>query len=66
MTTIVREGELCLHLTGTDFSESVRDPELAACRDMWTRTLPSEAPDVYRAEFLPMTSSAGLSMANAV
>ena len=34
LTTIVREGELCLHLTGTDFSESVRDPELAACRDM--------------------------------
>ncbi len=52
LTTIVREGELCLHLTGTDFSEPVRDAELAACQDMWTRTLPSEAPDVYRAEFL--------------
>ena len=52
LTTVVRDGVLCLHLTGTDFSEPVTDPALVACRDLWSRTIPSEAPEVYRAEYL--------------
>jgi DNA repair ATPase/ATPase family protein associated with various cellular activities (AAA) len=52
LTLVAREGELCLHLTGTDFYEPASDPALEAARDLWDQPLPSESNDVYRGEFL--------------
>ncbi|MGV9311100.1 DNA repair ATPase [Streptomyces sp. NPDC003691] len=39
-------------LTGTDWRGPVDDPEFAAARDCWGRSLPSESPEVCRAEYL--------------
>ncbi|WP_426404796.1 DNA repair ATPase [Streptomyces sp. R-07] len=43
---------LALALTGTDYRAPVTDPAFAATRPLWGRTLPSESPEVYRAEHL--------------
>ncbi len=49
------EGEMALHLTGTDFYEPIDDPAFVATRDYWAQTLISEDPTVYRAEYLAAT-----------
>lgn len=48
----VRDDTLCVHLSGTDYTEPVADDRLAGLRPFWGLALPSESPDVYRAEFL--------------
>ncbi|MFJ3781841.1 DNA repair ATPase [Streptomyces sp. NPDC090093] len=51
--TLVPYGDtLALALTGTDHRTPVTDPDFAATRPFWDRTLPSESPAVYRAEHL--------------
>ncbi|MFE5729520.1 DNA repair ATPase [Streptomyces sp. NPDC056528] len=51
--TLVPYGDtLALALTGTDYRAPVTDPDFAATRPYWDRTLPSESPAVYRAEHL--------------
>ncbi|MHA4776960.1 DNA repair ATPase [Streptomyces sp. MSC1_001] len=51
--TLVPYGDtLALALTGTDYRVPVNDPEFAATRPFWDRTLPSESPEVYRSEHL--------------
>jgi hypothetical protein len=52
LTTVLRNGELCLHLTGTQFFEALRQDELVAARDLWSQELISETNEIYRAEFL--------------
>jgi hypothetical protein len=52
LTTIVREGEMLLHLSGTRFFEPIDDAELNAARDVWDQEVVSENPDVYRGEYL--------------
>ncbi len=52
LTTVLRGGELCLHLTGTQFFEPLVNDELIAARDLWNQELVSENSDVYRGEFL--------------
>ena len=52
LTTVVREDRMCLHLTGTDYYESVHNSELEATRDVWSMEVLSENRDVYRAEYL--------------
>ncbi|QDT06614.1 ATPase involved in DNA repair [Rubripirellula lacrimiformis] len=52
LTTVLRGGEMCLHLTGTQFFEPLRDPDLKAAQDLWNQELISENSDVYRAEYL--------------
>ncbi len=52
LTVVPREGGLSLHLTGTDFFESISDPALASTREYWDQHLVSETPEVYRAEYL--------------
>ncbi|TWU18061.1 DNA repair ATPase [Allorhodopirellula heiligendammensis] len=54
LTTVYRGGDLCLHLTGTQFFEPMSDPRLDAARELWDQPLISENRDVYRAEFLAM------------
>ncbi|MFJ9670847.1 DNA repair ATPase [Streptomyces sp. NPDC101221] len=51
--TLVPDGDgLAFALTGTDYRSPVTDPDFAATRAHWDRTLPSESPEVYRAEHL--------------
>ncbi|WP_333753384.1 DNA repair ATPase, partial [Streptomyces sp. IBSBF 2394] len=51
--TLVPDGDgLAFALTGTDYRSPVTDPDFAATRTHWGRTLPSESPGVYRAEHL--------------
>ncbi len=55
LTTVVREGELQLHLTGTQFYQPLHDEALEQSRDLWQQLLPSESNELYRAEFLAST-----------
>jgi hypothetical protein len=51
--TLVPHGDgLAFAVTGTDYRAPVTDPEFAATRPHWDRLLPSESPEVYRAEHL--------------
>ncbi|AVV45142.1 DNA repair ATPase [Streptomyces sp. P3] len=51
--TLVPHGDtLAFALTGTDYRSPVTDPDFAATRLYWDRPLPSESPEVYRAEHL--------------
>lgn len=52
LTIIPRDGELNIHLTGTNYYEPVRNPELLALRDYWGMMQESETEQIYRAEFL--------------
>ncbi len=52
LTSVVRDGELALHLTGTQFYQRLHDDALEQSRDLWTQLLPSESSEIYRAEFL--------------
>ncbi|MEM6471286.1 MAG: DNA repair ATPase, partial [Planctomycetota bacterium] len=52
LTTVLRGGELCLHLTGTQYFRAMEDESLAAARDLWNQELISENRTVYRGEYL--------------
>lgn len=52
LVLVPREGRMQIHLTGTDFFETLEDPELEKNQDLWDQTLPSETNAVYRGEFL--------------
>ncbi|MFE9628988.1 DNA repair ATPase [Streptomyces sp. NPDC006527] len=51
--TLVPHGDtLAFALTGTDYRSPVTDPDFTDTRPYWDRPLPSESPEVYRAEHL--------------
>ncbi|MEU7381415.1 MULTISPECIES: DNA repair ATPase [unclassified Streptomyces] len=51
--TLVPHGDgLAFALSGTDYRAPVTDPAFADTRPYWDRRLPSESPEVYRAEHL--------------
>ncbi|NOQ12951.1 MAG: AAA family ATPase [Methyloprofundus sp.] len=52
LTIIPRDGELNLHMTGTDYFERLDHPDLLALKDYWEMALESESTQVYRAEYL--------------
>lgn len=52
ITIIPRQGELSVHITGTNYYEDVDSPELLALKPYWEMGLESESPQVYRAEYL--------------
>lgn len=52
LSLVPREGEMCFHLSGTNFFEPVRDEEFLATRAVWGQELISETDEVYRAEWL--------------
>ncbi|MEU2026541.1 DNA repair ATPase [Streptomyces sp. NPDC016469] len=52
LTLVPQGGTLAFAVTGTDYRMPVTDPEFAATRPYWDRTLPSESATVYRGEHL--------------
>ncbi|RMG67828.1 MAG: AAA family ATPase, partial [Bacteroidetes bacterium] len=52
VTIVPRDGEMCLHLAGTNFFANIDDQAFLATRPVWDQQLPSENAEVYRAEFL--------------
>jgi hypothetical protein len=52
LTILIRDGELHVHMTGTQFYEKLSHPKLEEARDLWLQPLRSESENVYRAEFL--------------
>lgn len=51
--TLVPDGDgLAFAVTGTDHRFPVTDPDFSRTRPYWDRLLPSESPEVYRAEHL--------------
>ncbi|AKT39027.1 DNA repair ATPase [Chondromyces crocatus] len=70
LTLVPQHGALSLHLTGTDFFETIDDPALNAARELWDQQLVSETAEVYRGELLALSmledaeaGRAGLSIA---
>lgn len=52
LTLLPRGDTLAIHLTGTDFLETLHDPELEALKPFWPVTLDSESETLYRGEYL--------------
>ncbi len=52
LTTVMRDGELCYHLTGTNFFEEVADESLLSTKHVWDQEVVSESDEVYRSEYL--------------
>ncbi len=52
LTTVLKDGEMCFHLTGTNFLEPITDEAFLATRDAWDQEVVSENREVYRAEYL--------------
>ena len=52
LTTVIKDGDMHFHLSGTNYFETVQSPELIATKPVWDQTVVSENRDVYRAEYL--------------
>jgi hypothetical protein len=52
LTLVPAEDGLRLHISGTQFYETVKDERLKNLDDCWDLHTPAEAPDVYKAEYL--------------
>ncbi|MGD9483070.1 DNA repair ATPase [Streptomyces sp. TRM70308] len=52
LTLVPQDGALVYAVTGTDYRAPVHDAEFARTRAFWDQPLPSESPEVYRAEHL--------------
>jgi hypothetical protein len=52
LTIVPRDGELNIHLTGTDYFEAIRNDELASLKPYWEMALESETDQLYRGEYL--------------
>ena len=52
LTTVFRDGQMLLHLTGTNFFQPIEDETLLATREVWDQQIVSENREVYRAEYL--------------
>ena len=52
LSIVPREGEMCYHLSGTNFFEPVRDEVFLATEEVWNQEVISETKKVYRSEYL--------------
>ncbi len=55
LTMVPRDGDMMVHITGTEFFAPIEDPEFEETREFWDQTLVSETDEVYRAEYLAAT-----------
>ena len=52
LTTVMKDGAMQFHLTGTNFLEEISNPDFLSTRDTWSQEFVSENGEVYRAEYL--------------
>ena len=52
LTTVIKDGDMFFHLSGTNYFEPVANEELAATKAVWDQPVVSENSAVYRAEYL--------------
>lgn len=52
LSLVPRDGDLFLHLAGTNFFEAVRDEAVLSARDLWEQEVVSENDSIYRGEYL--------------
>ncbi len=52
LTTVIKDGEMYFHLSGTNFFEQIENEDLLKTKSVWNQPVVSENHDVYRAEFL--------------
>ncbi|MFT7172443.1 MAG: MoxR-like ATPase [Paracoccaceae bacterium] len=52
LSIVPREGEMCFHLSGTNFFEPVKNEAFLATESVWDQEVISETREVYRAEWL--------------
>ncbi len=52
LTTVIKDDNMLFHLSGTNYFETITDPQLLATRNVWDQSVVSENRQVYRAEFL--------------
>lgn len=55
VTLVQRGDDMCYHLTGTNFFETIKDETFSRTRPFWNQTVVSENADVYRSEYLAYT-----------
>ena len=52
LTLLTRDGDMNIHLSGTDYFEPIDDDSLILLKDYWDVHVESESSQIYRAEFL--------------
>jgi hypothetical protein len=52
LTMLPRDGAMVIHLTGTDYYETIDDERVNSFRDCWPQVVVSETAEVYRGEYL--------------
>jgi MoxR-like ATPase len=52
LSIVPKEGEMCFHLSGTNFFEPVKDEAFLATESVWNQEVISETDEVYRSEYL--------------
>ncbi len=52
LTIVMRNDEMCYHLTGTNLFEPITDEAFLQTKEVWDQTIVSENAEVYRAEYL--------------
>src|SRR5690606_20503870 len=54
LTLLPRDGQLYLHLVGTEYFEPVDNAELAGLQAYWDASSPAESAEMYRGEYLAL------------
>jgi len=52
LSIVPNDGDMCFHLSGTDFFEVITDKAFLATQDVWDQEVISENKEVYRVEYL--------------
>ena len=52
LTTVIKDGDMFFHLSGTNYFEKITHPELVATKPVWSQSVVSENREVYRGEYL--------------
>lgn len=52
LTTVIKDGDMFFHLSGTNYFERVTNEALIATKPVWDQPVVSENRDVYRGEYL--------------
>ena len=52
LTIVLKNNEMCFHLTGTNYFEPITNSEFLKTKEVWDQTYVSENKTIYRSEYL--------------